>query len=432
MKQESALSIHTYKYSLPDYLIYIMVATSSFLVFNVKGHELLMILQFLFCIVMAFYYKKLFFIKNALVNAVFIGMVLTFCSALLNPVQLSYTKTAVYMTVVMIPVYFSTAYVTEYLRDHPSKWEVIRNALKLMCLVQIVWCFIQFMLYKVFLFDLNQFCFVDTLHLVESATFFKGNLEFMPSGLCWHPIIMAPILILAYFLFNHIVMKIVVLLEAMLIGNATVLIVVLLCIFMDLVRSGLRILRKGRVRKVILISIIAAAAVFLILLLFTHLLDPVWEKLSLLLERIVGASGDESTEAHIRYYSGYPLVVQNSSILQFFFGYGEGCSGYPYGMMYDQYRYLSSWAVETDVMNILVSRGVIGFLLFYGFLAQIAVRGRKIDYRYVFFVICIIVGGITYNVQFSWLVFVELLMTAAISDGISLFGEPKHRRIWRA
>ena len=420
------------KYNAFDYLIYFMIATSSFLVFQVRGQELLMLLQTLFCLVMLAYYKRVFFIKNMIVNAVFVSVFLAMLSALLHNVRASYTKTAVYMMIVLVPVYFATGYFNHYLKDQPEKWEIIRNALKLMCLVQMIWCLMQFVLYKGAGIDLNQIVFVERLHLQEYASFYKGGEIFMPTGLCWHPIIMAPVLILAYYLFHHIAIKAFVLLEALFIGNSTVLIAVMLCVVLDVIHAIYKGLKAGKIRKIVVIGIVSIVILAIVALLFTNLAARIWEKFSYVLQRITGDSNDLSTMAHIRYYTSYWKVFDNSSVIQILFGYGESCSGYTMSYLYSQYTSLGNWAVETDIMNIIYSRGIIGFLVFIGFLVQIIVKGRRIDYRYVTIIFCLFIAGVTYNVQFSWVLFLELLMTMSLEQRINLFGnkEKEHRIVW--
>lgn len=420
MEAKTLVTVNDHKFNFIDYYLYFMVLTSSFLVIQVRGHEFLMLLQIGFTILLMAYYRRVIFIKSILVNAVFLSRLLTLASACISNVKSSYTNTAVYLTWVAVPLYFSVAYLAEYLKDHPRKWELIRNALKIMCLVQMVWCLMQFVLYRFAGIDLNQTVFVDGLHLLDEASFYKDDV-FMPSGLCWHPIIMAPILVLAYFLFDNVFIKIFALIEALFIGNSTVLIVVAFCVFLDIAKGVFKSLKKGRSRILIIAAVIGVLVLIVALAAFTDIFDTVFEKLGYVLSRITGESNDLSTEAHIRYYTAYPAVVDMSSIGQIFFGYGIGCSGYPYSYIFSQYTDLGNWAVETDIMNILVSRGIIGFLLYYAVLVRIFIQGLKRDYRYSFFILAVILAGITYNVQFTWVTFVEMLLIVSLEQNISFF-----------
>ena len=245
----------------------------------------------------------------------------------------------------------------------------------------------------------------------------------MPTGLCWHPIIMAPVLLLAYYLFNNIVIKGFVVLEALFIGNSTVLIAVVLCVVLDVVHGLYIFTKSGRAKKIVLFGIIGVIVLAVLVLSCTSIPTLIVEKIGFVIQRITGETTDLSTMAHIRYYTSVEKVFDVSTFSQILFGYGEGCSGYTMSFLYGQYSSLGSWAVETDIMNTLYSRGIIGFCAFLGFLAQIIVKGRKIDFRYITMTLCLLVAGITYNVQFSWVFFLELLMVISLEQGVNFYGE---------
>lgn len=411
-----------YRYTFVDLIIYLLVATSSFMVLQWKGQDLFLILQIFFCLIMLCYYKKIVFHKDHLVNVIFIFMFITMFVAIVNNVQLSYVKAAIYATITMIPLYFSTSYLRTYLSNRANKWHVIRNAVKLMCLVQMIWFLFQFFAYRLFEVDLNQVVFVDSLHLLEKASFFKGGEVFMPTGLCWHPIIMAPILVLAYYIFSGIFIKLLVIFEALASGNSTVLIAVIVCIVLDLVCRVFRSIHRGKVKAFYIYFLLGVLVVGCFVLFFTPIGELLLSKISFVANRITGTGVvDGSTAAHIRYYTAYPDVLKISSVSQIFCGYGESCSGYPFGALFQQYTYLGNWAVESDIMNTLISRGIIGFILFYLLLVKIAVKGKRIDYRYTCFIITIIISGITYNVQFMWVLLVEFLLLISIEQNVNFF-----------
>ena len=158
----------------------------------------------------------------------------------------------------------------------------------------------------------------------------------------------------------------------------------------------------------------------------TGILDIAVDKVVYLLQRIFGLVNDHgSGDAHRRYYTEYFNVLDNSSIPQILFGYGIGCSGYPFTEMFGQYGNHASWAVESDIMNILLSRGIFGFVLYYGMLIFIAIKGFKISYKYLCTTIILIIGGITYNIQFDWLFLINILMLYCVNNGINWFDSNK-------
>ena len=72
-------------------------------------------------------------------------------------------------------------------------------------------------------------------------------------------------------------------------------------------------------------------------------------------------------------------------------------------------------------MNQLYSNGIVGFVLLYGLLAFIAVRGFRIDRRYTVLILSLAVAGITYNIQFSWVLFLEFLLYFCVKKNINVF-----------
>ena len=90
-------------------------------------------------------------------------------------------------------------------------------------------------------------------------------------------------------------------------------------------------------------------------------------------------------------------------------------------MIKGQYDALKSWAVESDVIDILVSRGVFGFFIFYGWIIRIAARGIKTDYRYFVLAVALAAGGITYNIQFDWVILIELMLWLSLKRNVNFF-----------
>ena len=103
------------------------------------------------------------------------------------------------------------------------------------------------------------------------------------------------------------------------------------------------------------------------------------------------------------------------------FGYGVGCSGYTITSLYGRYADGGTWAIESDFINILVSRGIIGFIIYYWFLIRIMIKGFKIDYRYAIFIITVLFQGFGYNIQFDYLLLIEILMYILIENRVNFF-----------
>ena len=76
---------------------------------------------------------------------------------------------------------------------------------------------------------------------------------------------------------------------------------------------------------------------------------------------------------------------------------------------------------ECDYINILVSRGIVGFISYYSLLVYIMLKGLKIDVRYFIFIFVILFQGFGYNIQFDYLLLVEIIMFISIRENINFF-----------
>ena len=143
---------------------------------------------------------------------------------------------------------------------------------------------------------------------------------------------------------------------------------------------------KFEVSKGKLIQIFILAILIIIVFCTPAIMDKLAEVVIRLGTRLFGAEKDASTAAHLGYYSDYIKILKNSSLSQIIFAYGYGCSGYTITELYGRYADGGTWAIECDYVNILVSRGIIGFISYYSFLLYIMLKGIKIDIRYFIFI----------------------------------------------
>ena len=104
------------------------------------------------------------------------------------------------------------------------------------------------------------------------------------------------------------------------------------------------------------------------------------------------------------------------------FGWGNGCSGYPFSTWYNQYVG-DSWVVECDFINRLWNFGYIGFALWYGWYGYNVVKSAKIDKRYVVLFAALLRMGVTYNVMMGWCFMTLLLIFTFIAKKRNIFDE---------
>ncbi len=403
--------------------IYLLIITASMTVITFKVFSLFFFLSVFFVLLYFVKNGEISFSSDYLINILFASVAVSSLLAMFSNIPMSYKKGIIVSAFLMAPVYFVAAVICRKFRDDQSLFRTLSDAIVLMGKIQIVWCLIQFAAYKAAGLDLNQIIFSDIFHFVESASHYKAsNGELEPSGFGWHPSIMAPLTVMTYCFSNNIIWKVLAVAGAIVSGNSTSLLGILICILLNLF---FRILHKSIDSKAgnITIYIFAIAIIAGIpLLIKSGIFEKIMVKVALIFQRIIGTADDGgSADAHMRYYQAYPQVIGMSSPLQLLFGYGLGCSGYPFSVLFNQYSSLKSWAVESDIMNILISRGILGFICYYAPLIYIIFKGYKINYLYVVVMLTILLEGITYNVQYDYVFFIELLMYIAVKHDIDLF-----------
>ncbi|MEO1768386.1 O-antigen ligase family protein [Candidatus Enterococcus ferrettii] len=403
-----------------NWLIWLMIVSSSMIVIQFSGRTLFLFLQIIFCLVVAIGTSKIAFFRFKEINLIFIFMLVTALSAWIGDLPDSYKKAALVVTVYMIPMYFSAAYVYMLMKRDNKMLSVIVRAIKLMCLIQIVWVLIQYVLHTFFGIDINQILFTDVFRFVENASFYR-NWVYYPSGLTWHSAVLAPAFVLAIVLFDSLPIRFLALVAVFLCGNSTAVVGAVIAILLLIIYEiGQRkVTFKFRVSTII--SIFGLLIVGGIVLYQFNIFEIASDRIVHLWVRLMDPQSDSSTSAHLGYYSDYLKVLNESPMFQALFGYGEGTSGYPITVMYNRYTTLGNWSVESDIINLLISRGIVGFVLFYYFIFYIALKGMKIDFRYFVVVVSIFVQGFGYNVQWDYVFFLEILMFCSIKLNLNFF-----------
>lgn len=402
--------------------IFIITFFSTFMLVQFWIFDLFWILQILFFLLNFISTRKLRITKDKMIISLYVVWILSTIFCLMSDIPVSYKKNSIIAIAFLVPTFLSVSFYERYLKSERFVG-FIRKALTLTCVIEVILCLVQFVLYKGAHIDLNQLIFRDILHMVENPSQYKVGV-YHPSGMCWHSVFIAPVAILTFVLSQNYIIKILAIMAAVVCNNATAMIGISVCILFYLFFCGVDFMKKTNkcIRKRIILSITIVLLLAIPILIYTGILSTIIQKIIDIYERSTGIVYDGgSANAHIRYYTAYPQVVDNENIIQIFFGYGTGNSGYPISKLFGQYAELKSWVVESDVMNQLYSNGIIGFIFYYGFLLYIAIRGYRLDRRYFILIISFIIAGITYNIQFDWLIFLEILLYICVKKKINLF-----------
>lgn len=398
------------------YVLAMMVLVSPMLVMQINGKQLFLILQIVFMMVMILKYKKISVIKSPLIVGIFVELFISGLFAYFSSIPENYKKTAIDLAIMLLPLYFVMCCIKELLKKETNVTAVIVRALKAVVIIELIWIALQLFFYRIFAIDINKIIFVDTLHLVDNASFVRSWVWY-PSGLSWHSAVLAPLFVIGYLFFDNMTIRILIILESAFCGNSTTLLGVCLCALLLFAKN----VRRPKIKKKKLIGIGSIVIILIMVLCFTDLGNKLWEVVVNLWLRLFGTEKDASTTAHFGYYSDYIKIIKTSSLSQILFGYGYGCSGYTITSLYGRYAEGGTWAIESDYVDILVSRGIIGFLVYYAFLTNILIKGKKIDIRYSIFIFIVLFQGFGYNIQFDYLFFIELFMFVSIKMNVNIF-----------
>ena len=281
--------------------------------------------------------------------------------------------------------------------------------------IQSIWGLLQFVLLYSFHININQILFVDIVHSTNSRDwimgFYIGNSWNMRiTGLNFENSMFALVVSVGMTLEKNLLWKFFLMLMAVLSLSRTGWIMI----------AGYSLLLFGRWfrKKKITISFkrTFGILVVLVLALFAYFKNnAVQRQVSNILLRLTDTNAlSISASRHILYYPyGIALWVTDASILQKFLGYGMRCSGIAFSqnshiatVVGIHEEFTSAWAVECDVIGLLLGGGLLVFLFYYITVLQI-IRNKDNLFRDAVFVI--LVGGFTYHYHsISYVVFIEI------------------------
>lgn len=297
--------------------------------------------------------------------------------------------------------------------------DTFKNGLVFAARIQAVWGILQFVLLYTFHVNINQILFVNILHSTNSRDwimgFYTGNIWNMRiTGLNFENSMFALVVCIGMSLERNMIWKLLLMITAVLSLSRTGWIMVAGYGVLLLVRWF------GNKRKSIPTNkVVAFLTVFVLALVVYFRNSAVQRQVSNILLRMTDANSlSISASRHLLYYPyGISLWFSDANFLQKLFGYGMRCSGIAFSQnsqvasavgIYENFG--SAWAVECDVIGLLLGGGLLA-LMFYYFTAIQTIRDQSNLFRDAVFII--LVGGLTYHYHsISYVVFI--LMFAAI------------------
>lgn len=303
------------------------------------------------------------------------------------------------------------------------------SGIKLAAKLQAVWIIIQFISYRYFGIDINHVIFNTLLGIREQTSQYKAT-GYIPTGLCWNAGGIAAALIIGFSMESRLVWRLIIFLSGILTQSRTILIgfcVLILSEFLAYSRHKKFLDKAKLVVSKHRVGIISLAAMVLVAIFLTDFGALISSAAQGLIDKVLfglslnGGYGHASTAAHAGYYLNLPALLSCMNIINLLFGYGLNCSGFPYTNLTGQYAQVSSWCVESDPVNTLLSSGILGLVAFYAWMGSLVYRCWKRDKNKEIALVIITLAfiGIFYNVQsvlYSWLVLAEIALAYQTAD----------------
>lgn len=281
--------------------------------------------------------------------------------------------------------------------------------------IQAIWGVAQMILMYAAGININQILFVDVLHSTNVNDwvmgFFTGNAWNMRiTGLNYENSMFALVVCLGAALEQKKIWKAILLIVAVLSLSRTGWVMVAGYLGIATIKSFKRIAKFNR-KKIIKKCFGWIGG--LILSLYTYINVPsVNRQVSNILLRITDSGSVHiSGMRHLLYYPyGFEIWLMRSNILQMLFGYGMRCSGVAFSEQQDIcniigiQQYSGAWAVECDIIGLLLGGGICTLLAYYYELSNC------LKTKFGGAIIMLLLGGITYHYHsISYVIFLVMM-----------------------
>lgn len=399
--------------SIMNIIIFLMFMFASLDLFQISGKTFFFYIGLAFIVYSIVNKGKLKILKDPLIIAIFAEFFISGIFAQFSGLNSELKKTAIIMPILVMPIFLEAGIFEGLIKRNESILQVILKGVRLACIIQFIYIPVQYLLYHFAGIDLNKEIFVNALGFVKSASFIRDWVWY-PSGITWHSAIVAPLMVIGIVLFDNVYLRMLIILDAFICGSSSAIVGVtltfIMLIFFKLTKGAIKL------KKYALYSIMGIIITIAVIFLSTDLWSIVFDKFNYIFIRLFGTVKDSSTSAHILYVYNYPTFLKEGSLIQILFGKGYACSGSVFSSMYG-----GTWSVESEIMDRLYSLGLVGFILYNTFLLKIVVKGNKIDKRYGIIIIAIFVEGFGYNVQWDYILLIELILYICVKHKINIF-----------
>ncbi len=279
-------------------------------------------------------------------------------------------------------------------------------------LIQMIWGYLQIIVYALFRIKLNTVIFSELLHVTVGGNTVRfdhfvggpNDAVIRMTGLGWEPANFSLIMIVGFILWMKK-------------KKYTIGIFFLFAILLSTSRSGyvafagvicywFLMLFKGKMKMKS--RLFAFCLVFMAVACFGILFagDSLSNRISGILAGLKNitdiSDADSSTGVHASYYLNLLNVLKEENILNVIFGCGYFSAGYRFSIFYG--NPVSSglgWNPETDVVTLIVGNGIFGAFIYYFYAVKAIIRNKNNKWAYM--VTAVLFEGITYlTIRGSW------------------------------
>lgn len=292
---------------------------------------------------------------------------------------------------------------------------VFFNGFYVGAIVQMVWGFLQEILYIVFSLKLNTLVFSDILGQTSYVwdSYVDGNILRM-KGLGWETANFALVMIIGYIISCHQnrnrIIRLLFIVAIFFSTSRSGYVAMASVLLMQLFQSFKKLSYNYKVTyKNILSSLIFTVVIFFILIIFKNELFSRWQLISNSFSDLFQESNiNSSIGIHTGYYETLIAAMKKMPIVNLLFGVGYFSSGYFYfqnasalNMSLLVLTNPLGWNPESDFITLIVGNGLFGVFIYYFFAIKAILVNRK-NYEGLI-AVAIVICGITYlTIRGTW------------------------------
>ena len=284
----------------------------------------------------------------------------------------------------------------------------VRESLLLTAKIQALWTLLQFFLYYVYNFDLNEVVFHDILKQASSNwtaySYIDGKILLRPTGLNHDPAFLGILMIIALIYEKRSLWKLIYLFVIVISLSRSALVTAAALLIYKIIsyinNNTLKVKRNLFIRLVAM-----SLCVLLVFYFLYNKIPSINEQVSRLIARFSTIkTGQDGTSLHLGYFR-YSIIVSLfiMPVINTLLGIGMPVSGVGFNIYHNYiskleigHRINLAWTIESDFATVLLGTGVIGLVIYYLNLLNfykeesIVPQNREL-------IFCILIYGFMYN-----------------------------------